>query len=95
MGAQKEEENVHNFPIYTFDKNARKFLKERERHLVYRKNWGRPDYKIDMEFMLPDGTLTKDIHIDYWFGVGVLEENLREGADYLGIGVVHTWFKGA
>ncbi len=43
-----------------------------------------------MEFMLPDGTLTKDIHIDYWFNPRAVERDLREGAVYLGVGVLHN-----
>lgn len=90
MGAQKEEENVHNFPIYTFDKESVGLPLGPKRYLTYCKNFHRTEDGRDMEFMLPDGTLTKDIHIDYWFNPRAVERDLREGAVYLGVGVLHN-----
>ena len=91
MARKKEEENVHNFPVYPFDKKSIYLPLGPERYLVYRKNFRRAKYEDGMEFMLPDGTLTKDIHIDYWFNPRAVERNLSEGADYLGVGVLHKW----
>lgn len=94
MGAQKEEENVHNFPIYTFDKKGLKPLitsSDTGVYLIYLKNSERHKRYKNVEILLPDGTLTKDRHVDWWSYPEDVERHIKEGADYLGIGVVHNY----
>jgi hypothetical protein len=93
---KKEGENVHNFPVYTFDKNAPGPINSASKYLVYKdpsKNLPRPMLSGQFEFMLSNGELTSDPNIDFWNGTFSTQQDIAMGADYLGIGIIHKDLK--
>lgn len=80
------------YDTYIFDVDkaeeleGRNFVEGEKVHLVY--NPSKRTYRND-EFLLPNGILVRDRHIDMWQGTGFVITALNRGAVYLGVGIIH------
>lgn len=87
------DQNTCPFTVYPFDKYSTKDLTPEEyKNGVYYITYETKEIEscIDIEFLLPDGTIASNTYFDYWRTARyVIDEVQKNGADYLGIAVYH------